>query len=298
MVYQLGPWRRPLALLAAAALLLVVGVPLGNLFYKAGQQVVATSEGLLRTWSPSKCLAMIGQAPWRLRREFGWSLLIGSLAATADLLLAIPLAWIARRGGWRAVPTLLLTALCLAMPGPVVGLVVIALLNRPEVPLLATLYDRSILAPWLALAIRGLPAATVVLWHALGTVPEELLESAALDGAGPLRGFAASACGCGWPPWASPGWRPSPWPWATWPPAFCGAAGRDHAFHPHFRPLALRGRGSGGRRMSGVDRTVSRPGRPGRGPRRPLAAEGPRTRYGIMRPPRDRSQISNFKSQI
>ena len=127
---------------------------------------------------------MIVHAPWLLRREFGWSLLIGSLAATADVLAAIPLAWLARRGGWRTAPALAVTAVCLATPGPVVGLAVITVLNGSGVPLLATLYDRSILAPWLALTIRGLPVATLVLWHALGTVPEELLESATLDGAG------------------------------------------------------------------------------------------------------------------
>jgi ABC-type Fe3+ transport system permease subunit len=50
-----------------------------------------------------------------------------------------------------------------------------------------SLYDHSILAPWLVLLIRGLPAATFLLWHAFRTIPPELLEIAAMDGAGSLR---------------------------------------------------------------------------------------------------------------
>ena len=51
-------------------------VPLGNLLYKAGVLVTQTDAGRLRSWSPVKCFSIIWQAPWRNRREFGWSLLI------------------------------------------------------------------------------------------------------------------------------------------------------------------------------------------------------------------------------
>ena len=102
--FRTGRLRLPLLLLTAAVLLLLVGVPLGSLFYKAGWAVTQTELGLLRRWSPSKCVAMIAAAPWRYRREFGWSLGIGTLAAAGATLAAIPLAWFARRGGWRLLP--------------------------------------------------------------------------------------------------------------------------------------------------------------------------------------------------
>jgi iron(III) transport system permease protein len=66
------------------------------------------------------------------------------------------------------------------------GIGIIHLLNRPELPGLVWLYDHSILAPWLAVYLRSLPIAALVMWHALQTVPKELLESAMVDGAGPL----------------------------------------------------------------------------------------------------------------
>ena len=114
------------------------------------------------------------------------SLAIGGLAAAGATLTAIPLAWLARRGGWRSLPALLSAAVGMATPGPVIGLSIIWLLNRPECPWLLWLYDHSIAAPWLALWLRSLPAATLILWQALRSVPQELLDSAAVDGAGPI----------------------------------------------------------------------------------------------------------------
>ena len=83
--------------------------------------------------------------------------------------------------------------------------------NQPELPWLVQLYDHSILAPFLALFVRGLPAAIFVLWHALHTVPERIARS----GGGRWRrpagaGSAALPCRCGGPP--------SPWRFSSrWP---------------------------------------------------------------------------------
>ncbi len=185
-VFRLGRWRLPVSMAMAALFALLVGVPLGNLAYKAGVMVSQTDAGLVREFSAMKCLRMIVEAPWHHRREFGWSLLICPLSAAAAVLVAIPLAWFARRGGWRSLPALATAAVALAVPGPVLGLAIIKLLDQKDLPWLTQLYDHSILAPFLALFVRGLPAAIFVLWHALHTVPNELLDLAAVDGAGPV----------------------------------------------------------------------------------------------------------------
>jgi iron(III) transport system permease protein len=182
--------RLGLTLAAGALLLVLIGIPLGSLIYKAGVLVEQSGDVRGRTWSAVKCLAMVAAAPWKFRREMGWSLLIGASAATAAVALAVPLAWWARRGGLRLLPALLAAALSFAIPGPTLGLVVIWLLDRPGIPGLVWLYDRSILAPWLALTVRCLAPALLVLWHALRSVPQALLESAAVDGAGPIRQLA------------------------------------------------------------------------------------------------------------
>ncbi len=198
-VFRLGRWRIPMAIFVALALLLLVGVPLVNLCSKSGLLVRQTDAGVLRSWSPWKALAMAATSPIHHHREFGWSLGLSALAATAALAAAIGVAWPARRGGPRALPAFVLTAVCLAVPGPVIGLAVIRLLNQPDVPLLVYLYDRSITAPWLALLIRSLPPAILIMWHALRTVPAEVLEAAIVDGAGPVRQFFRIVLPSRWP---------------------------------------------------------------------------------------------------
>ncbi len=198
-VFRLGRWRLPASMATAALFALLVGLPLGSLVYKAGVIVSQTDTGLVRGFSATKCIEMIATAPARHSREFGWSLLICPLSAAAAVLAAIPLAWLARRGGWRALPALLTAAAALAVPGPLLGLAIIKLLNQAELPWLLWLYDRSILAPFLALSVRALPAAIFVLWHALHSVPNELLDLAAVDGAGPLARLCLVALPMRWP---------------------------------------------------------------------------------------------------
>ncbi len=177
-------WRWPLCGLMSVALLILLGVPLGNLIYKAGLLSTATESGLLRTWSLEKTIRIVATSPWSYADEFRWSLVIGGLAATSAVAVGVLLAWLSRRGGVAALLILALMAACLSLPGPLLGLGLIWALNRPEFPWLADLYDYSILAPCVALTLRALPLTALVLWHALRSVPEETLEAAMLDGAG------------------------------------------------------------------------------------------------------------------
>ena len=185
-VWQLGRGRLAVSVVVWAGVVAMVGLPLANLAYKAGILVTPTETGLVRAWSPAKAVMMTLESPGEHRRELGWSVTIAVCAAVAAVVVATLLAWLARSGGLRSVPALVTTAVCLATPGPIVGLALIWLLNRPEVPGLVYLYDRTILAPWLAQTVRALPLATLVVWHALATVSDETLESAASEGAGSL----------------------------------------------------------------------------------------------------------------
>jgi len=190
--FSLGRWRWAAALAVLVLVGLVVVVPLAGLIHKAGLVVVEVGGQRVRGFSLARCVEKVVEAPWRARRELGWSLAIGSLAALGATVAAVTLVSLglrqnrrARIAAWLAVWTL--AAACLAVPAPVLGMGLIRLLNRPELPWLTELYDHSILAPWLALLVRGLPLATFILWHAFHTVPRSLLDAAAVDGAGPVR---------------------------------------------------------------------------------------------------------------
>ncbi len=185
-VFRLGRWRWPIALTCYVVVFVLIGTPPLNVIYKAGLVVEQVDGVRLRHWSPMAFLNIIVSSPRQFGEEHGWTFLIAGLAATASAIIATPLAWLARRGWMRSVPAIGVAAICLAIPGPMVGLSVIWLLNREQSDLLVWLYDRTIFAPWLAMLVKALPIAILILWYALRTISDELLENASSEGAGPI----------------------------------------------------------------------------------------------------------------
>jgi ABC-type Fe3+ transport system permease subunit len=81
---------------------------------------------------------------------------------------------------------LAILAVCLTIPGPLLALGVIEVLNQPTDSLLAflgELYDTDF-RPWLVQTIRALPLVTLIVWPALASVPQAMLDTAATDGSG------------------------------------------------------------------------------------------------------------------
>ncbi|MGD9721644.1 MAG: ABC transporter permease [Pirellulales bacterium] len=187
--FRLRRWRGAASAFVLGSVGLLLLVPAANLALKAGRTVTRSGDAFVRGWSAAQCLDMVAGSPLRFAREFGWTLCVGAVAATAAVLIGLPLAWSARRGGWHAVPAWVAVALCLALPGPLIGLGLIALFNAAPWSWLAWLYDRSIVPICAAQTIRALPCATLVLWFALRTFPTDLLASATLEGATPLVRF-------------------------------------------------------------------------------------------------------------
>ena len=70
------------------------------------------------------------------------------------------------------------------------------MLDRPDIPVLWWLYNDSILAPWAALFVVALPPAVLIMWHAFRTLPHEMFDAAAVDGAGSLRQLCCVALPC------------------------------------------------------------------------------------------------------
>ncbi len=210
-IWRLGRLRWPAAAVLWSILLLVAGVPLGNFVCKAGVAVTATDTGRVRQWSAAKVVERVAAAPGEFRGELATSATIGTAAATAALAIGLPLSWSLCEKGVRTVfsirarnfassparknssdpfflPWLRLAvlSLCLTIPGPLLGIGLIRVLNQPpDSPLapLARLYD-SAFAPWLAQTLRALPLVTLILWAALATVPQAMLDAAATDGTG------------------------------------------------------------------------------------------------------------------
>jgi iron(III) transport system permease protein len=180
--YDLGTWRLPLTSICWLILLLVFGVPLVSLLWKAGliKQAIGSEH-----WSLQAVIKMLFTMPYRFRREFGVSAHYAAWGAIAALLVGLPLAILARGGGMRRWPAIAAAAICWAIPGPLVGLGLIGLLNWNVAPLIF-LYDKTPLAPSLAMGIKALPIVILILWTAFASIPRQTIEAAQLDGAGRL----------------------------------------------------------------------------------------------------------------
>ena len=184
----------------------VVGAPLVGLLGKAGVEARREGEAVVREWSASKAAGLVLASPMEHRRELGWSCGIGSLAAATATIGGLLLAWALRTGRLPRRLTILLLAIGFAIPGPLLGIWTIRLLNHSaESPwyFLTWCYDHTILAPVLVQFWRALPLATLVLGSQLATVSQDILDSATSEGAGwwrqlvcivlPLRWHALAA---------------------------------------------------------------------------------------------------------
>jgi iron(III) transport system permease protein len=193
-IWRLKTARWPMALALWSSMFLLAGIPLANLAYKAGVQVLVTETGRIRNWSAAKAIERVAHAPVDFHGELWLSTWLGIAAATAAVLIALPIAWKLRNSlslretaGMTAFSILLLLlAFLLTIPGPLLGIAVIRILDRPvDSPFsaLATLYDSNF-TPWLVQTIRVLPITAIILLPALASIPQSTLDAAATDGTG------------------------------------------------------------------------------------------------------------------
>ncbi len=177
---------RWLAMLGFALLIVgLAGVPLFNLIYKAGLQLEVSNSVPVRCWSLSRFAEVILAVPSKYGSDFQWTLLIASAATFGSLFFAIPLSWIARSEKKRnGLPALFVTAFGFAVPGPVIGIILIGLLNQESSNFLIWLYDRTVFAPACAMMIKSLPFAIVSSWWLFRNVPTDVLEVAEVAGMG------------------------------------------------------------------------------------------------------------------
>jgi ABC-type Fe3+ transport system permease subunit len=139
-------------------------LPIGNLIVKAGWVATLADNQIHRSWSPMIVLQSIARTV-TFEEELSWSLQLGLYSAFLSLVLAMGLTAFCRWSRWDAV--VLGTMGCLlSLPGPMVNLAVIQLLDRSEPEWVGFLADRTLCAPILALQSRCWPIAFGILWLA------------------------------------------------------------------------------------------------------------------------------------
>jgi iron(III) transport system permease protein len=186
LLLPLGPLRWPLGLLALAVAGLLTGVPLAALVRQAGL------SGAPPTWSLAETGRQLARALLLGGRHLAECLLVGVVAGAVCAVLALAVCWAMRGAPRFRTGVLVLLAVAWAMPGPLVGLglkgtinALLAATGSPW-PLAGALWYGPSYAPllWVGL-IRFFPCAVALLWPVVRLLPDELLDAARVDGAGP-----------------------------------------------------------------------------------------------------------------
>jgi iron(III) transport system permease protein len=179
-VLPLGRARWGAGLVAAGLLVLIDGLPLYGLLWRAGRVggMVFLEEG--PGWSLSGLGTTLRLAVDEVAGPLGTSAVWGAVAATAATAAAWGLAWACRSSRWGVWPAVVVgsCALMLAAPGPVAGMALV--LAYRDVP---PVYDTAAIVV-IGLILRTLPFALLILWPAVRAIPETFLETAEVDGLG------------------------------------------------------------------------------------------------------------------
>jgi len=152
------------AILGWAIVSMVVLIPLANLVVKAGWIATMENGQTRRGWSPLVLIESIWQSR-TFSNEILWGVQLGLYSSTAALVLGLLLVRCTKMAlaAWLSIG---LAAFFLAIPGPIVNLVVLSLLDRSEPEWVGFLADRTLFGPILAQQTRCLPIVFGVLWLA------------------------------------------------------------------------------------------------------------------------------------
>jgi len=164
-------------------IVMLLGVPLANLLYQAGIQVQQIGDQRQRGWSLAKCVSLIANSPIIYKEELAWTAVLSQLSILSSVTLATLWAWWSHGRRVRQWVGLLICVACFATPGTLISLAIIRVLNHPTNSIMIWLYDDTLAAPWLALTIKCLPFACLLLWQGMRSIPQSVLDAARIDGA-------------------------------------------------------------------------------------------------------------------
>jgi iron(III) transport system permease protein len=194
VMFPLRTSRWPWFIIASLVVVVLVGVPVGSLVWKAGLAGGPPQWSAHTAWSYfSRALRSHGEMVVK-------TLLVAATAGGLAAVLALLVSWLALEARWFRVGILLFLIAAWALPGPVVGLGLNTAIERlldligsdpasPDPVAKALWYGPSPLPVLWVDFIRFFPFALAMLWPVVRLIPRELRESARLDGAWPGQEF-------------------------------------------------------------------------------------------------------------
>ncbi|RMF43497.1 MAG: iron ABC transporter permease [Planctomycetota bacterium] len=180
-VWRLGRGRWMWTVGAWGGTLALVGLPLVSLVVKAGwQPVVVDGQPVRYGWSLVRLLTTLRETLVLFTPEYYWSALLAVTSTAVAVGSAVTLYALCppRMRQWLGLAILML----LAVPGPLVGLLITTGLNRSSPAILGWLYDSTLAAPVLAQQFRLLPIGWIFVVAITSVVGRAVFEQARVDG--------------------------------------------------------------------------------------------------------------------
>lgn len=213
---SLGGKRWIVSAVLWSVLAITVGLPMLNLWVKAGwtpQPIVDGSVGY--RWGLERFAQTAAESVTLFQSEYYWSTVL-SLASTAVALIVgvalyrctavvgvhrpidinQPAAWRQRRVAAHGLMLLLI-----AVPGPLVGVLVAQCLNRPTPEWLGRLYSTTLAAPVIAQQFRLLPVCWLLICAIMASIPRRSWEMASQDGLSAISTLRIVVWPLTWPKW-------------------------------------------------------------------------------------------------
>jgi len=197
-------WRLFFIVLTWALSATLLIVPIFNLVGRCGLTVVVSENGPKAEFSITHLTHVLSRIYELYGPEWQWSLSIGIVNAVVVTFVAAVVVMFARRSVPARILILLFAGISMALPAPLVGVLVQRGLNLIDMPLTQALIDRSIFGPVVATSILAMGPCLLLLLFASRKVSTESIEAAQLDGAGEVALFQKISfarmlkpiCGC------------------------------------------------------------------------------------------------------
>ena len=176
-------WKQNL--IGVLILILLVGVPIGNVLLRASFYVLPIAGVPTQGYSINQVFNAITRSALDYQNEFAWSFLIALCSATLILAMATVFGFAARKSRGAQIVLAVAMAIACALPGPTIGTLIAGLFSNLENgTLIHWIYNYTIAGPVLANFIFCWPLGTLIVWFVFRKVPEDSLDAANVDGAG------------------------------------------------------------------------------------------------------------------
>lgn len=190
LCFSLGRWRWPCTVLLTGGVLMLAGVPLTSLLWKAGL------AGNPRTWTLARVVDGLRKTYLVRGAMVRQSVLMAALAGLLAAGLALLTCWLALGSSrWFRAIAVALVVVAWALPGPVIGvglnaaiLLIVQIVPLNAVDVLLYRGPSSVPLVW-AYLVRFFPYAVALLWPAVRMIPSELRDAVRVDGASPWQEF-------------------------------------------------------------------------------------------------------------